>query len=188
MANRSTDNGEPIPDSKHTDEKQEDKEERDKSLSKKDELFEECWIAYRRKGKKGKAKTYWDKLKEDERGKVLQHIKSYVSVNELRYQQDFERYLRDKTFESIVVKGNIIVYDPTLGEDATYHPFGNNNIMWNDLYNCWLSIDDFNGSVIDGYNDENRPDGAEIVLHNARGTITWSKKNKKWNIEMKSPW
>ena len=164
------------------------KEERDKSLSKKDELFEECWIAYRRKGKKGKAKTYWDKLKEDERGKVLQHIKSYVSVNELRYQQDFERYLRDKTFESIVVKGNIIVYDPTLGEDATYHPFGNNNIMWNDLYNCWLSIDDFNGSVIDGYNDENRPDGAEIVLHNARGTITWSKKNKKWNIEMKSPW
>ena len=89
-----------------------DKEERDKSLSKKDELFEECWIAYRRKGKKGKAKTYWDKLKEDERGKVLQHIKSYVSVNELRYQQDFERYLRDKTFESIVVKGNIIVYDP----------------------------------------------------------------------------
>ena len=164
------------------------KEERDKSLSKKDELFEECWIAYRRKGKKGKAKTYWDKLKEDEMGKVLQHIKSYVSVNELRYQQDFERYLRDKTFESIVVKGNIIVYDPTLGEDATYHPFGNNNIMWNDLYNCWLSIDDFNGSVIDGYNDENRPDGAEIVLHNARGTITWSKKNKKWNIEMKSPW
>lgn len=166
----------------------EDKEERDKSLSKKDELFEECWIAYRRKGKKGKAKTYWDKLKEDERGKVLQHIKHYVSVNELRYQQDFERYLRDKTFESIVVKGNIIVYDPSLGEDATYHPFGNNNIMWNDLYNCWLSIDDFNGSVIDGYNDENRPDGAEIVLHNARGTITWSKKNKKWNIEMKSPW
>lgn len=165
-----------------------DKEERDKSLSKKDELFEECWIAYRRKGKKGKAKTYWDKLKEDERGKVLQHIKSYVSVNELRYQQDFERYLRDKTFESIVVKGNIIVYDPSLGEDATYHPFGNNNIMWNDLYNCWLSIDDFNGIVIDGYNDENRPDGAEIVLHNARGTITWSKKNKKWNIEMKSPW
>ena len=164
------------------------KEERDKSLSKKDEWFEECWSAYRRKGKKGKAKTYWDKLKEDERGKVLQHIKSYVSVNELRYQQDFERYLRDKTFESIVVKGNIIVYDPTLGEDATYHPFGNNNIMWNDLYNCWLSIDDFNGSVIDGYNDENRPDGAEIVLHNARGTITWSKKNKKWNIEMKSPW
>ena len=40
MANRSTDNGEPIPDSKHTDEKQEYKEERDKSLSKKDERYD----------------------------------------------------------------------------------------------------------------------------------------------------
>lgn len=40
MANRSTDNGEPIPDSKHTDKKQEDKEERDKSLSKKDERYD----------------------------------------------------------------------------------------------------------------------------------------------------
>lgn len=71
---------------------------------------------------------------------------------------------------------------------VAYRPSGNNNIMWNSLYNCWVSIDYFNGSVIDGYNDENRPDGAEIVLHNARGTITWSKKDKKWNIEMKSPW
>lgn len=40
MANRSTNNGEPIPDSKHTDEKQDDKEERDKSLSKKDERYD----------------------------------------------------------------------------------------------------------------------------------------------------
>ena len=71
---------------------------------------------------------------------------------------------------------------------SAYHPFGNNNIVWNDIYRCWLSIDYFDGSVIDGYNDDNRPDGAEIVLHNGRGTITWSKKDKKWNIEMKSPW
>lgn len=40
MANRSTDNGEPIPDSKHTDGKQDDKEERDKSLSKKDKRYD----------------------------------------------------------------------------------------------------------------------------------------------------
>ena len=40
MANRSTDNGEPIPDSKHTDEKQDNKEERDKSLSKKDKRYD----------------------------------------------------------------------------------------------------------------------------------------------------
>ena len=119
---------------------------------------------------------------------MLQHIKAYVTSRDVNYQQDFERYLRDKTFESIVFRGNDIAYDPTLGTDVDYHPFGNNNIMWNDLYKCWLSIDDFDGSVIDGYNDENRPDGAEIVLHNARGTITWSKKDKKWNVEMKTPW
>lgn len=40
MANRLTDNGEPIPYSKHTDEKQDDKEERDKSLSKKDKRYD----------------------------------------------------------------------------------------------------------------------------------------------------
>lgn len=79
-------------------------------------------------------------------------------------------------------------YDIESATRNTYHPWGNNNIMWNDLYKCWLSIDDFDGKVIDGYTDENRPDGAEIVLHNARGTITWSKANRMWNKEMKSPW
>lgn len=163
-------------------------EERDKSLSKKDELFEECWKAYRRKGSKAKARTYWNKLSEDEKQNVLQHIKVYVSAREINYQQDFERYLRDKTFNTIVVKDGHVVYDPTCETEANYHPWGNNAIMWNDLYKCWLSIDDFQGKVIDGYTDDNRPDGAQIVLHNARGTITWSKAEKKWNIEMKSPW
>lgn len=79
-------------------------------------------------------------------------------------------------------------YDVQSAIRNAYHPWGNNAIMWNDLYKCWLSIDDFQGKVIDGYTDDNRPDGAQIVLHNARGTITWSKAEKKWNIEMKSPW
>lgn len=79
-------------------------------------------------------------------------------------------------------------YDVQSALRNAYHPWGNNAIMWNDLYKCWLSIDDFQGKVIDGYTDDNRPDGAQIVLHNARGTITWSKAEKKWNIEMKSPW
>ena len=164
------------------------KEERDKSLSKKDELFEECWKAYRRKGRKNLAQTQWRKLNDDERQRVLRHVEVYVSSREINYQQDFERYLRDKTFNTIVVKDNRVIFDPTCQTEADYHPWGNTRIMWNPKFNCWLSIDDFNGSVIDGYNDDNRPDGAQIVLHNARGTITWSKKDKKWNIEMKSPW
>ena len=164
------------------------KEERDKSLSKKDELFEECWKAYRRKGRKNLAQTQWRKLNDDERQRVIRHVEVYVSSREINYQQDFERYLRDKTFNTIVVKDNRVIFDPTCQTEADYHPWGNTRIMWNPKFNCWLSIDDFNGSVIDGYNDDNRPDGAQIVLHNARGTITWSKKDKKWNIEMKSPW
>ena len=49
------------------------KEEREESLSKKDELFEECWKAYRRKGSKSKAKSYWNKLKDDEKNRVLEY-------------------------------------------------------------------------------------------------------------------
>ena len=53
-----------------------EKNEIDKSISKSsDELFETCWVAYRRKGKKGKAKPYWDKLTKSEKDSVLQHIK-----------------------------------------------------------------------------------------------------------------
>ena len=113
-----------------------EKNEIDKSISKSsDELFETCWVAYRRKGKKGKAKPYWDKLTKSEKDSVLQHIKIYTKTRELQYQQDFERYLRDKTFLSVVVSKNNIVYDPTKlgkGESASnvYMPSGNFSITW----------------------------------------------------------
>ena len=76
-------------------------------------LFEECWIAYRRKGSKKKAVEYWNKLSEEDQDRVLVHVKAYVESRELNYQKDFERYLRDKTFLDIVTnsKGNVI-YDP----------------------------------------------------------------------------
>lgn len=155
-------------------------EERDKSLSKKDELFEECWIAYRRKGSKAKSKTYWNKLSNEERKRVLQHIKSYVSVRDLSYQKDFERYLRDKIFDTVIVNGNQIVYDPNCETDLEYHPYGNTSIMWNEQYKCYSYIGYFDGTLCDGYTDDNRPDGAFVRLNNARGTITWSKDEKKW--------
>ena len=82
--------------------------------SKKDETFEKCWIAYHRKGSKKKAKMQWDKLTDEERLKIPLHIVAYTSEREIQYQQDFERYLRDKTFNSIVYgKGNKIIYDPS---------------------------------------------------------------------------
>ena len=165
-----------------------EKNEIDKSISKSsDELFEACWLAYRRKGKKGKAKTYWNKLTQSEKENVLAHIKPYVSSRELQYQQDFERYLRDKTFLSVVISKNNIVYDPTKlgkGESATnvYLPSGNFSITWDDNLKAYLYIGFYSDGMMmpDGYDNDNRPDGAKLVLNNGRGTITWNKTTKTW--------
>ena len=166
-----------------------EKNEIDKSISKSsDELFETCWVAYRRKGKKGKAKSYWNKLTQSEKENVLSHIKPYVASRELQYQQDFERYLRDKTFLSVVISKNNIVYDPTKlgkGESATnvYLPSGNFAITWDDNLKAYLYIGFYSDGMMmpDGYDNDNRPDGAKLVLNNGRGTITWNKTTKTWN-------
>ena len=166
-----------------------EKNEIDKSISKSsDELFEACWLAYRRKGKKGKAKTYWNKLTQSEKENVLAHIKPYVSSRELQYQQDFERYLRDKTFLSVVISKNNIVYDPTKlgkGESTSnvYVPSGNFAITWDDNLKAYLYIGFYSDGMMmpDGYDNDNRPDGAKLVLNNGRGTITWNKTTKTWN-------
>lgn len=92
------------------------KEERDKSLSKKvkrDELFEQCWKEYRRKGSKSKAQVQWSKLNADEKNRVLTHIQAYVATRELQYQKDFAGYLKDKIFDTIVISNNKVIYDPT---------------------------------------------------------------------------
>ena len=156
------------------------KEEREESLSKKDELFEECWKAYRRKGSKSKSKSYWNKLKDDEKNRVLDHIKAYVSARDINYQQDFERYLRDKTFDSLVIKGNDILFDPTCATDTAYHPFGNYSILYDDISKQYIYIGYYDGRMSDGYTDDNRPDGATIILNSGRGTIVWSKAEQKW--------
>lgn len=156
------------------------KEEREESLSKKDELFEECWKAYRRKGSKSKSKTYWNKLKDDEKNRVLDHIKAYVSARDINYQQDFERYLRDKTFDSLVIKGNDVLFDPTCATDTEYHPFGNYSILYDDNSKQYIYIGYYDGRMSDGYTDDNRPDGATIILNSGRGTIVWSKAEQKW--------
>ena len=102
------------------------KEERDKSLSKKDELFEQCWVAYNRKGSKAKSKVQWEKLSQKEKDKVITHIKAYVSSRELHYQQDFERYLKYKTFNDLVVTKNNVIYDPSNATNDSL--FANNNV------------------------------------------------------------
>jgi DNA-binding PadR family transcriptional regulator len=95
------------------------KEEEKENIKRKedDALFDECWIAYRRKGLKNKSKEYWNKLSDEEKGKVLPHINAYVQSRDANYQKDFERYLRDKVFNEIIYVGNSAIYDPLTIKD-----------------------------------------------------------------------
>ena len=171
-----------LPNTKDTDNKEKNKEEETNK-----ELFEKCWIAYRRKGKKGKSLPYWKKLTESEKQMVLPHIKAYVTSRELQYQQDFERYLRDKTFTTIVFLKNNVIYDPTRLDkkdkaNEVYMPLTDGALSWNDYYTCYMYVGYWDGKHIpDGYDDETRPDGASVTLNNGRGTITWDSKTKTWN-------
>lgn len=144
-------------------------------------LFEQCWIAYRRKGSKKKAKEYWCKLSDDEKSRVLPHIQSYVASRELQYQKDFERYLRDKVFLTLVYRGNNLLFDPTQGEQGVlYMPQTGFDINWDEINKCYMYVGYWNGFIPDGYTDDNRPDGATITLNNGRGTVTWDGKTKTW--------
>ena len=86
------------------------KEEKPKAS--KDEGFESAWLLYRRKGSKKKALEQWVKLTDEEKETAKGHIPAYIeSVSDIKYQKDFERYLRDKCFNNVVYKNNRIVYD-----------------------------------------------------------------------------
>lgn len=95
----------------------------DKSISKKDELFEQCWLNYRRKGSKKKSLEQWKKLSNEEKEQAKKHIFAYIeSVSDVKYQKDFERYLRDKCFLNVVYKDGITIFDieddkPTTKDD-----------------------------------------------------------------------
>lgn len=89
--------------------------DKDKSLSttkEKDEDFEQCWLAYRRKGSKAKSHKEWKKLTAEDKLRAKKHIWYYVeSVTDVKYQKDFERYLRDKCFLNVVYKDGKVIFD-----------------------------------------------------------------------------
>jgi len=167
------------------------KEEKDKSFSKKEqdeELFEQLWSAYNRKGNKKKAKEQWAKIPHEDKHTILPHLKVYVDCNETKYTKDFERYLKDKVYENVVYdKNDNVVYDPEYS--TKYTPTGNNLIQWSEKHNIYICSDDFDyydrNRIRDGYTDQNRPDGATIVLYGGRGTIQWCKETKKWEYVQK---
>jgi len=77
-----------------------------------------------------------------------------------------------KAFESIICSAT--------SEKMPYTPQGR-NIWFDEGTQSYWSMDSFyDGHVYDGYDDGNRPDGAEITLNNGRGRIQWDAKSKEW--------
>jgi hypothetical protein len=68
--------------------------------------FEHAWNSYGRKGSKKQAYIEWQKLSEEDRETALNHIPNYVEANEMEphYMKDFERYLKQETFQGIIVE------------------------------------------------------------------------------------
>lgn len=72
----------------------------------------------------------------------------------------------------------------TVGEDIKtdeYTPICDGALSWSDYFNCYVYVGMYYGHVSDGYTDENRPNGAKIMLGNGGGFIVWSSNNKMWN-------
>lgn len=71
----------------------------------------------------------------------------------------------------------------TIGEKidtATYTPQGRTIWFNEETKSYWSTYNFYDERIYDGYTDEERPDGAEITLNNARGTYKWNSNNKKW--------
>lgn len=66
------------------------------------------------------------------------------------------------------------------GDEVLYTPQGR-SIWFNEETKSYWSMDNFyDEKIYDGYDDNNRPNGAEITLNNARGTVFWNANTKKW--------
>lgn len=90
---------------------------------KRDDAFEDLWLLYERKGSKANAKKEFAKLSEAEIELMRHHIPAYLeSRPERQYRQDFERYIKHKTFNSVVYsKANIVLFDPEATNTSATH-------------------------------------------------------------------
>lgn len=95
---------------------------RNKNVTSKElaEQFEDLWMMYERKGSKAKAKQEFAKLTAEEIALMVKHIPAYLqSRPERQYRLDFERYIKNKTFTSVVYsKQNELLYDPDAPESS----------------------------------------------------------------------
>ena len=158
------------------------KTNKEKELKEKyDALFEECWKLYNRKGSKKNAYKRWQKLTDNDKRMVKIHIPFYIQSNDRKYLKDFEGYLNGRYFENVVYdKRGCLLFDPDRKNSANYNPQAF-NIDWNENRQCYRLYGIYDGGKIyDGYADDDRPNGARIMLSNAQGFIVWNSETKKW--------
>jgi hypothetical protein len=69
------------------------------------EEFESVWEAYKRKGSKAPSFNEWKKMSYEDKELAKKHIIAYVESKKdnLKYMKDFERYLKDQTYHSIII-------------------------------------------------------------------------------------
>lgn len=88
-----------------------------------------------------------------------------------------------KALEGKVHKENPQAFNEIMrnnGDEVLYTPQGR-SIWFNEETKSYWSMDNFyDEKIYDGYDDNNRPNGAEITLNNARGTVFWNANTKKW--------
>lgn len=145
-----------------------------------DSYFEECWVTYKRKGSKARAKIQWDNIEAEKKKNILQHIEAYVYVRDLKFQKNFEKYLSDKEYENVVFQNDDILYDPQK-ELYEYKPICDGITLKKDNYSNRYIYTGYDArNICDGYSSENRPDGARVTLEYDRTEFVWRKENKRW--------
>ena len=66
--------------------------------------FEDFWDAYGKKVDRGKCLTKWDKLKYQEKLKIMEHLPDYVEATpELEYRRNPATYLNNQSWENEII-------------------------------------------------------------------------------------
>ena len=86
-----------------------------------------------------------------------------------------------KALEGKVHTQNPVKFDIIMKGDSqtTYSPSGM-KIWFNEETKSYWTDELYIEHLCDGYEDSDRPDGAMLTLHNARGKIVWNKDTNEW--------
>ena len=135
------------------------------------------------KGSKTRAWALWKKLTDEEIGRIKKHVGHYVSETARKYRFGLERYLSERTFDDPVyydgMDKNVKRYDPNK-ENVGYEPGG--DVVTDERGNHYLKYQWRQGiTIIDGYDDDTRPDGAQLNMYgNWDYGVRWYANEKEW--------